>query len=100
MPLLAALHVSFVLAVVTQTKAALGVGWRWQMSGANVSGELMMAQRYTYGILLAVVLFIVFVCCTAEIEKHKNIAQTQILDQKMAQITRNSGHIIIHVKRA
>ena len=36
----------------------------------------------------------------AEMEKRKNIAQTQILDQKIAQITRNSRHIIIHIKRA
>ena len=33
-------------------------------------------------------------------EKRKNIAQTQILDQKIAQIMRNSRHIIIHVKKA
>ena len=36
----------------------------------------------------------------AEMEKRKNIAQTQILDQKIAQITRILRHIIIHVKRA
>ena len=35
-----------------------------------------------------------------EMEKRKNIAQTHILDQKIAQVTRNSRHIIIHVKRA
>ena len=36
----------------------------------------------------------------SEMEKRKNIAQTQILDLKIAQITRNSRNIIIHVKRA
>ena len=45
-------------------------------------------------------LVVLITCMVAEMEKRKNIAQTQILDQKIAQITRNSRHIIIHVKRA
>jgi len=35
-----------------------------------------------------------------DLEKRKNIAQTHILDPKIAQITRNSRYVIIHVKRA
>ena len=37
---------------------------------------------------------------SSEMEKRKKIAQTEFLDQKIAQKMRNSRHIIIHAKTA
>ena len=47
-----------------------------------------------------VIMMMVMVMVMTEMEKRNKIAQTQVLDLKIAQKTRNLRHIIIHAKTA